>query len=162
MTSEGTMLDQRRLRRGAVIAVVASGVGLLAAASSHLAFYKPSGDAEQGISVLFAEGLLFGAVVLIGLLTATFVSVWRSRANPTLQSLAAICLNWAAAFLPAAVIVPLLVGDFAGTFQIILIASPACLIAQAVAAAAAAAMNRWGPHREGTAATVHHRGPSTH
>src|SRR5262245_56142212 len=112
MTAEGTMLDLKRLGRGSVVAAVASGAGPLVAASAHLAFYEPGGDAERGVSVLFAEGLLFAAVVLIGLLAATFVSVRRARANPALQGLAAICLNWAAAALPAAVIVPLLVGDF--------------------------------------------------
>jgi hypothetical protein len=153
MTSEGKMLDLRRLRRGAVVAVVASGIGLLVAASYHLAVYEPRGDAERGIAVLFTEGLLSSAIILIGLLVATFTAVWHAHASAAAQSLAAICLNWAAAFLPAALIVPLLVGDFGGTFQIILIAAPACLIAQAAAAVVAAAMNRWGPrHRQNAAA----------
>jgi hypothetical protein len=147
MTSEGKMLDLRRLRRGAIIAAVASGAGLLAAVSYHLAVYEPSGDAERGVSVLFTEGLLFSAIILVGLLAATFVAVWRAHAGTATQCLAAICLNWAAAFLPAALIVPLLVGDFGGTFQIILIAAPVCLIAQAAAALVAAVLNRWGPRR---------------
>jgi hypothetical protein len=149
MTSEGKMLDLRRLRRGAVVAVVASGIGLLVAASYHLAVYEPSGDAERGLAVLFTEGLLFSAIILVGLLAATFTAVWRAHASAAAQSLAAICLNWAAAFVPAALIVPLLVGDFGGTFQIILIAAPVCFIVQALAAAAAAMLTRWGPHRDG-------------
>ncbi|MGH3392551.1 MAG: hypothetical protein ACRDOO_27085 [Actinomadura sp.] len=153
------MLDLRRLRRGAVVSVVASGIALMVAAAYHLAVYEPSGDAERGIAVLFTEGLLFSAIILIGLLAATFTAVRHAHASPAVQSLAAIYLNWAAAFLPAALIVPLLVGDFGGTFQVILIAAPVCFIAQAAAAVVAAVMNRWGPHhREGAAA---HQGPPT-
>ncbi|MFG2084704.1 MULTISPECIES: hypothetical protein [unclassified Spirillospora] len=132
-------MNPAQLRRGAVISLFSSMAGLVAVFVYDTAAY--SQDADTGITVILTEGALFLAIAFIGIVAATYVSVRHVRPRVIRQGVAAILVNWAAAFVPAALAFSPFVGGLGRAVDLALLTAPYFLLAQAVTVTVTAIIN---------------------
>jgi hypothetical protein len=140
MTDRAKALDAPALRFGAVVALAAAAVGVLASLAHNLVFYDAGAGADEGAANIFAEGLIFLGVLLGGLPAATFLAVWRGRARGAYaitQGAAATVLCCALGLGVGGGVLALLPGGSAAVFGLLLMLSPVYLGLQALAAIAA-------------------------
>lgn len=142
MTDKSTALDPRALRFGAAVALAATAAGLLAGVGHYQVFYDTNASADEGAANIFLEGLIFLGILLAGLPVATFLSVWRGRANAVTQGLIAILACWVIGFGLGGTVLTVLPGGSTDVFGLFVTLAPVYLLCQVVAVAVAALARR--------------------